>query len=413
MQRRNVHKPWILGDKMPTLETIDIEYKEFCLKVPFGGNKYQGNEEEAKYLVETSYIPRSLFDLFEKNLHIYLQNYLPRYMVMFGNTEGIDYGTLYMGVSDDGEITGIPFEKSSMGYPKIYGWLETILPKHLRMGTHQMIEGDIYQTYMSYCQIKIHPLQIDPQMLRESNDDLQQKIQKIEETRMEFEKQRMDYQRKKRQWVEHVEQYKRKISILLNDSHIKNEIIDWLENLQKDSQLVHFSSKNYQEIFYQHYQMCENDPRSGRILLKPPVDVIQYLKSHIHFSLTSEYIIEEKCNVNNFVYWVLAFRDNKIGQIMKNRPIQSPFIKSTLHYSGFINQLSPMRFNWSIHNRNLKYYMIEIQIPGRQLLKEIFGSNVAMYYIPQTQNKMAKELEVFWREVDERGQPTCKHIGDL
>ena len=88
-------------------ETIDTEYKEFCIKNNIF-NFYSSDEIEK--IIYTGIIDNhtTFNELIISNLQLYFDLYIPKYASSFCNTD-VKNGSLHIGINDFGEITGIPF----------------------------------------------------------------------------------------------------------------------------------------------------------------------------------------------------------------------------------------------------------------------------------------------------------------
>merc|ERR1711907_407116 len=85
-------------------ENKELEFKEFCIKTPLDTNI---SPQEAEEILEKRIWNPKLQPVIIKNLNIYIDSYLPKYICTFINTN--INGTFYIGINDYGEITGIPF----------------------------------------------------------------------------------------------------------------------------------------------------------------------------------------------------------------------------------------------------------------------------------------------------------------
>jgi hypothetical protein len=93
----------ILGDYFGQ-ETANIEFKEFRFYDFL--SKFLNREDQIQSNIENNDW-KFLLDFSQSVMRIYINKYIPKYLVSFANTQSIDYGNLYIGVTDYGEITGI------------------------------------------------------------------------------------------------------------------------------------------------------------------------------------------------------------------------------------------------------------------------------------------------------------------
>jgi hypothetical protein len=96
----------IIGNNIGFGETLEVELKEFTLKKD---PMMYYTEEEVRDMIITGNIDPDKFNIMiSDNICHFFKYYIPKYLSVFGNSN-IDSATLYMGVNDFGEITGVPF----------------------------------------------------------------------------------------------------------------------------------------------------------------------------------------------------------------------------------------------------------------------------------------------------------------
>jgi Putative DNA-binding domain len=339
-----------LGQYMPTPETFDIEYKEFCLKKTIQSLYDEGT---VRHLIETGHVPTELFQLFEENIRHYLDCYLAKYIATFGNSmsngSSKSEGHLYIGISDDGEITGIPTNLSAPQLKqKIDTWIRELLPKKLYFQMQSTSAGtcadnkkqDIYlEHYLSAITIKVHPLSFHPKYT--NNDALESYIHMLEQEKKRIHQIRDTIYSMKHAWYKVVEYHKRKIIVLINDIPERHKIYHWALE-----------------------QGCTS------------LKALEFLRSSVPLTyLTTEMIVEEKNNEEHYMYWVLTYRDHKISEVIRQRPMIPSIhsFKRKHFYFAPMNKLRDMRYTWSVYNQTVKYYVIEIILPCQERLKEHFS----------------------------------------
>ena len=89
-------------------ETINVEFKELRLNKLLSKSNEILSESDAYNIVNNN---NKFVELCEMSLYLYLNDYIPRYFTSFLNNESIDSGTIFIGVSDFGEVIGLPIEE--------------------------------------------------------------------------------------------------------------------------------------------------------------------------------------------------------------------------------------------------------------------------------------------------------------
>ena len=84
-------------------ETESIELKEFCLKI---GCESIFEQCEIIEIMRNGYMSDALHDLILKNVQLYINLIIPKYMACFVNSN--IQGEIYLGIDDFGIVSGIP-----------------------------------------------------------------------------------------------------------------------------------------------------------------------------------------------------------------------------------------------------------------------------------------------------------------
>ena len=202
-------------------ETENKEYKVFTLN-PFimGGN-------DGFKLLKTGHW---LFDdTIEKTMKTYINTYFPKYISTFSHPKTtVKTGSLYIGVDDDGLVHGIPYS----------GILTEEYIKKLITPTLSRLRGandyDCVKNYMDCVKIEIIKLNKttcetkikDRGLDSDYNSNTYSKIKsnkKIEEAKLS------EYITKKRRWDKFFNSISQKITDIMNDRRIRNQIIDLIK----------------------------------------------------------------------------------------------------------------------------------------------------------------------------------------
>lgn len=332
---------FILGDYMNESEQFDIEYKEFCFKL-----QVRPNDSSASRYMTEGILDQDFYNHVEKNLDFYFREYLPKYVAVFGNSP-IDNGKLYIGVKDDGQITGIPYYKD-LSVQEIFQKITPILERAVTSNTGEKPKFSI----------TVHYLNTDSTSTNIENE-YEETLQRIDEFQKVFNQYMENYKRTKQEWFKQLNHYQRKIRLIANDRKERKNIIDWMiQNNCQSQELIEQLSHN------------------------------RYIKG-----ITGDYIVRHKMDSGHLMYWITQYRDQHVQMIRKNKPrLDHPsFIKDYLNrnllqnkttklYSRMqlLNLLTPLRKFWLDRNPNLKYYLIEFNIAG----KNQYNNDTVFFYNP-------------------------------
>ena len=312
-----------LGGYMKKSESMVTEFKEFCLKLPI---EQIVKQERIKGFYYNPKIHPIVESHIHTNLEYYFNYYVPKYISSFSNAP-IKKGKLFIGVNDNGEITGIP--SKYIDKQTLYQFLQNT--KHMIHISNNNNSIDIDE-YYSKIRIKLHKLQISELLLKEV--DIYSFINHIDDCQQKYRENREKFEALRENWVKKLYGYSKKIVDFTNDPEIKKEMLDWL---------------------------TENNC---------PKNILNILQNTDYIPITSDDIFANKYDNTHFIYWVLLFRDNQIREILKQKPVWEFQESKVMYYSLLINKLEPMRRLWLANNPDLNYYLIEITIPGGNCYKD-------------------------------------------
>ena len=296
----------ILGHQCPK-ETLHTEYKEFCLQVQ--ANLFY-SESEILAILETGVLGENYNSLIYQSLNSYFANTFPKNIVAFLNA-GI-CGDLYLGINDDGEVTGIPF----LGSPNI-----TTIKKQIHKNLSNYIVN--YQNIRKYVDTEICELNVNRSLLDNNVlDDLISKYKTKKKLKIQRKK---NYEAQKQIWLDHTSIYEKKIVDLINSEPCRSE-------------LKMYISKH-----------CTN----------------QVVKNELMNELSSSNNIEitnyNREDLNSILSWGCKFKDAMLEEMMKMRP-KKPQTAIRIHPELIFNKISPLRLKFIENNSTLKFYIIRLHI---------------------------------------------------
>ena len=95
-----------LGTFFDHNETLDREFKEFCLKTEI---KKIFSKCEIYQIIKNGVLPGKYNKIVLNNIKLYIQSYFPKYICSFHNNKDAVFHrmNIYIGIDDHSEITGI------------------------------------------------------------------------------------------------------------------------------------------------------------------------------------------------------------------------------------------------------------------------------------------------------------------
>ena len=295
----------LLGAFYGESENKETEFKEFYLKISPDSVL---SLEEINFIVANGIYLKKLNKLIFLNLKKYLIYYLPKYLSCFINTK--INGKLIFGVNDIGEITGIPY-LGQIKINKIYQFINNIVSKYL----------DGIDDISQYYDIKFVKLNKDINILDDSADEY---IQDMNKRNLRYKTIIEKYIKDKKLWLEKIAVFNTKILEILNNLDLRDELIKFIEK---------FSTNKI---------------------------IIQLLETQHKFSYDKDmyYRIKDR---NHIFFWVAKFKDFKINELQKIKP-RKKNLPSLVNNSMILSKISNMRYRFIKNNKNLNFYIIEINI---------------------------------------------------
>lgn len=292
---------WFIGN-----ETKLIEFKEFS---PMKGFHRHKKKIDAEQIIKKKDWGK-IVKISEKVLEIYINSYIPKYMSSFCNTFG---GILYFGISDDGEVIGIPINPKNVVKVKnlIKSKVEEIL-KLNKIKTNKVKIKIIKCKYdKDYIDTNYKPL------IDNYNNELHNYYKNIN---------------KKKKINEKINLYKSAINNILNNKKIREELIKYMK-------------------------------KNGASL-----ELINELEERERIILDNDKISIDKVDKKTLSYWIVNYRTYIVEKIKKNKPDAYKLIKPCNPYYNILNNIKLLSSD--MVKKGYHFYIIKINFP--KFKKRIF-----------------------------------------
>lgn len=304
-----------LGAVLSTGESLCTEYKEFCLKKCI--YDYY-TRDEINTIIETGVLNDDFNEIIYDTLQKYFVYYLPKYASGFSNCES--EGTLYIGVNDFGEVTGIPLI-GTINTEIIETYLKDIIENYLRgVGINKY-------AYTNSIDISIEKLDINMMLLYDESKEIMKKM------RSDYDNYKYEYNQylaNRYTWLNILLTYTCKLTQLLKNKN--DELCTYIKNT------------------------CTN-PQIASKAIKSAQDAIDTM---INF----EVILQYKDTESHYIYWLLCFKDNIISNHLAQRPRQPLIPRTSNSAYTLITHISDLRHLFLTKNKNINYYLIKIKLPS-------------------------------------------------
>ena len=288
-------------------ESLQIEYKEFCLQVP---SSLMYSPVMIQEMIDTGILDIDYNSLVYQSIEMYCTNVFPKNIVAFMNAE-ID-GEIILGINDFGEITGIPCI-GQLNEKVVKNMLYDSLSKNI-------IDYDKVHEYIS---VEIVKLDIDKKLL--SNDDLDKLLYNYN-SRMQMHRFRTQlYEEKKKEWIKKTTTYERKLHDIINTKTSRTELTTYIRT-------------NCNDIIVREYLVG---------LLQ--TDQVLHIEDY------------DKDNPMTLFHWTCSFKDEKLAELLNARP-EKPQTPIRIHPELIFNKIAPLRLRFIENNSNINFYMIKVKI---------------------------------------------------
>ena len=322
----------ILGAYLDEFESLDREYKEFCLKCEWC--KYIKKKDIYNILREGT-LPLKFNDMILSNIRLYIQNYFSKYACCFHNASNqesnFDRMSFYIGINDYGEITGIPFNGKLSEYEcMIRKWAD----ETFNMNMKDMCCVD-YKIIIEECKI-------DNCLLDDEN--LTKLLEEYDRYKDVYEQNYLNYVLRKKQWIEDIQKYKGKIKNVFTESELKEEFIEYM----KEQSL-------YDKFIDEFHEICNN---KNEDITNTQINDIRIYKK----------------DTTNLLYWIIQFKEKNTDYLRENKP-HSPVSPKILNMDiCALIQLSCLRKRLLSKNKYIKYHVIILEF------SRIKCSNIISYF---------------------------------
>lgn len=329
-EEKNTDVVLTLASFVDELESETLEYKEFCLKIEL-------SQDRAKKIIQEEIHNISSFNkLIIRNLGEYINNYLPKYASAWSSTH-VKKGTLIIGISDNQEVTGIPFF-GDLREVNINELVNNSF-KYLRGIKNEIISEEVLQYYTKNINFKIKKLEIIPELLDDNIKDFLIEYQKKVDSMKSIKEK---YIRKRKIWWKLIAFYTRKLCYLSDSIRFRKEMGEYIRETD--------SSK------YNLIKMCFNFE----------IDII------VPYNKT---FWERKKDKNDIIHWITKYKDHAIRKLIEKKPKVPYIIHYNPPYLYVIRQLTMLRKRFI--SQNINYFVIEIEFIGNKNENEYleFSSN--------------------------------------
>jgi hypothetical protein len=303
------------------IETLENEYKEFT----FNHSGLEIDEDEAENLIKSSIW--CFNDMIIESLKKYFKIYVAKYASAFLNEESeSSAGHFYIGINDDGTISGIPFQgEIDINFIKF----------EIKKVINKYIYSDDIESIHKSISVELLNVNYTPFKIKRYTPIYERYL--LQKTKLKAKKQQFKLDMKK--WNHIHDRYAQKLVDLFNNSSTRNELMNYIG---------------------------KQDPKNNVIdIIK--TDYVLDVKKH-------DEINELKNNPTEPYYWVCKFKDEHLEIIRKARPIPN-FKKKISTYIkpiAILLKISNMIPWWMQNNKDMKLFIIKINFIKNKDNKDVY-----------------------------------------
>lgn len=302
----------ILGAWFGEQECLHREFKECCLKV----NVYDYYSEQTVDAIVSDPMCKLSYtfnEMMYDNLRRYIYEYVPKYASAFStcNLEDSD-GELVIGVSDYGEITGIPLYDTALNMDVIRMFVKDALALYTR-GVNAP-KG----TYTDHVTVDQEELDIDMVYLCDNTTEI---LDVARVRQREYDNLYRRYLKERDEYLKQLSCYTCKLALVVNEN--REEF----------------------ERYVQAHSECE-----------VPVEIP---------AITFAMLEEKRDDPASYIHYLLRFKDEAVSTLLRNKPRPPLLPRCTNASLGLITHLSDLRHAFITRNPGkMRYFMIKVTFPG-------------------------------------------------
>jgi hypothetical protein len=321
-------------------ETLDKEYKEFCITAK--DNVFSNTAIEYLlyygYKLDNNNFNKMIYQIIEKNI----KKYIAKYIGLFSKSQ--INGVFYFGVNDAGYTTGIPF----------YGILDKNKIKKMFNSIIDNLRGayldDRYITdyeqnmirdaYFRYIKCEIIELEIpkkDTVAYYKLHTEQQNKLSEFEAKCKKINDIWDNYDYLYKKYILKLDRYKGKLVSYLINSELRAEIVVFILNDFEQNESL---DKTYLQAIIEFYLHDYSY-----------YDSISFSDGEIDEIIKMEYTP---------IRWLIAYKDYMLAKIKKLKPMIPTYRPITTMYLKFFNNISNIS---SFLLPDIKMYLLKITIP--------------------------------------------------
>jgi hypothetical protein len=318
-------------------EELNKEYKEIFLHNI--SNFFTNNDLDN--FINSSKININKFNkLISVTINLYIMNYLPKYIGVFINSN--ISGDLYFGINDIGDTIGIPFFGNLNTAAISDAIYQTKL--YLRSYTSEEIVDNILSNIkVEICEISKYDT---------TKNQFLENLYNFQEIDKKINNDWVNYCFKYNNWHKQILKYSIKLSKFLDLEEMRHEIALWIRSYKNKAV---YSNNDLERIA----RIYDNNIFIDKKICVDFIESIRYDYTHP-------------------VKWLIEFKDYKISEIKKQKPI-APIIKplkdNIIKFCSNIKNIS-----YLLNRLNCKFYVLKFHIP-------LFHNSINIEHYSEKQSK--------------------------
>jgi hypothetical protein len=183
-----------------------------------------------------------------------------------------------------------------------------------------------------------------------------------------YKDQMSEYKRQITEWGKELRYFKRAINVMLNDTDIRMDMIEFIKNFTHDqirqvlntSIISHIQNiENYDEKMSYTIMTMKSMNNIDQIKL----NIIQYLNENPEIILEHRMINTLKRNFNHIAFWITQYRDHQIERLVKCKPIKLGLIEPYDPYTVLVMDYKCLTRR--MVDSNVKLGVVHIQFPNK------------------------------------------------
>jgi hypothetical protein len=237
-----------------------------------------------------------------------------------------DKGTIYFGVSDFNEVTGIPLLNKTAGDVEAYvcECIDKVLPYIMGVGVEK-------EVYTSQIQVEVSKLDIDMCYISDTSKDI---ISDMNNKLSIYHDKYTAFLHERDNWIEELRTYTCSLESIINS---------------KRAELIEYICIHCDDTYIKECVLKKLHNEDEELYIKVNIATVEKIK--------------ETADPYDYMFWLFRFKDDVVDNLMQKRPVPPLSPKCFNVPIALMTHLTDLRWKFIMNNKDMCYYVVKISLP--------------------------------------------------